>query len=58
MSIDRHLAADRNSVNAIACSFAHVRIITERFCLSIQPSIIRRNKCSPRKPSYGQSARV
>ncbi len=37
MSIDRHLEADRNSVNTIACSFAHVRIgnsLTERFCLA------------------------
>jgi cell division protein FtsB len=37
--MERHLEADRNSINAIACSFAHVRILTEPLCRSIQPSI-------------------
>src|SRR4029450_6347944 len=49
MSIDRHLEADRNSVNAITFSFAHVRILTERFCLSIQPSIIKEKQMFTKK---------
>src|SRR5436190_14791683 len=49
MSIDRHFEADRNSVNAISFSFAHVQILTERFCLSIQPSIIKEKRMFTKK---------